>query len=128
LNSIKSAHSIIISDISSVLECAHSYKNAHKMLEDLEQDMFSYFKLQDSALYDQLDVKYQDSERDLKILFFLRKDADALKVEFLEFMDEFPIHTNDIRMRNFGRKFYAFSRRILERIAVEEEVLLPILG
>lgn len=121
--SLKSSHSIIVSDINHILERVHSYRDVYPLLKDFERDLINYFRLQDDQFYAELIKKCCYDPKVLKMVRFFKKDINLLKVDFFDFIDRFPLNASPTRARQFSMAFQQFSKRILDRIAAEEEVL-----
>ena len=127
-STIQSTHTAIIADIDRVLECVRDYPRAFSALQILEQDMMLYFDCQRSIFYEKLRRLFQGNRRSLKMIEFLEQDLLDLRVGFLEFTDRYPPEANPVRIRNFPIEFKAFSRKIIDRISLEEEYLFPLLA
>ena len=127
-NTIQFTHTAIIADIDRVLECVRDYPRAFSALQALQEDLMLHFDRQRPLFYAELERAFQGERKSLKMIGFLERDILDLKIDFLEFMERYPPEVSPIRARNFPIDFQGFSRKVLERISLEEERLFPFLA
>jgi len=122
-----SIHQALSQRIRCVLKEVRAYGQAVILLKKLEEVLLIYFERQSLAFYYELKDRYAAECETGKMVVFLQKDLEDLKVDFLELMEKYQEHTNPIRMRNFPKDFLDFSSRLKDRMALEYEYLMPLL-
>ncbi len=119
----QAAHAVILNDIDRIREHARDYHKAHMMLQEFDIVLCEYFKAQDGAFYEKFGVV-----ANLKIIEFLARDIQDLKIDWLAFMDRFPSNAHEVRVRNFPREFLEFSNKVRERLFLEQDQIFPLLA
>ncbi|MEW5894677.1 MAG: hypothetical protein AB1650_02800 [Candidatus Omnitrophota bacterium] len=128
MNSFKTFHNEILSELNSILDVVRDYQKAFPILKELEKVLGEFMRLQGPKLYGALKARYSDDREAIKMLEFLEHDMNEMKLEFWSFLEEYSDHPAPIAIKNFPRRFLAFSERVISRIKIEEEYFFPLLG
>jgi hypothetical protein len=118
----------MISIVSRILDTSRDYPKAFKFFKEFEEVFLSYAGFQKAVFYDELRKGQLKDNATIKMTEFLEHDLQQLKVDFLELMEHYPPDAGPVRVRNFPREFYEFSRKIIDRISLEEDRLFPLLS
>jgi hypothetical protein len=128
LKALKTSHQQLLLDINRLLDVLRDYPKALSILSDFEKVFTEYLRLQDSRLYDVLRQYYRMDREALKMLEFLEQDLKDIKIEFWNFLEGCSPHANAVAVRNFPKRFSDLSKKVISRIAIEEEYLFPLLN
>ncbi len=86
------------------------------ILSHCEQQNFQFFR--------KLELYFQDKPQDLKMIEFLKKDLNALKVQILTFIEYHPCNMGDLNFHNFPKDFTSLAQNLITRIKIEKDYFL----
>ncbi len=121
---ILNIHALLRQDLNDVLQVLRDPQLIERRMAPLEQDLGTWLRAQNDQCYDELLGRHPEASA---MIEFLQTDRKAMQNRIMQLLEEVPAAYQNSKVRKFPRVFLEFSRRISERMAIEEDQLLPLL-
>jgi len=130
----RSGHQDIINNLedlkeetSSVNLSKKSYGKVKGEIHIFQQTLLSHFEKQNTEFFQKLELFFQNEKQEFKMIEFLKKDLNEMKVEVFTFFEKHPCDMGDINPGSFSRDFSQLAHNLVVRIKIEEEYLFSLL-
>lgn len=120
-------HANIVTRVDQIRQCGRLPERAWPLVAEFYMVLLDYVHLQAKPVYRDLEAQHCENREILKILEFLEHDIAELAVDILQFYERFSQSSSPVRKRSFSMEFLQFSGRIIQRLEMEEERLIPLL-